>query len=75
MKAAFLTDTAVWEEMESVYKCNCSRAYLQEVLVSLGEAQMRQIIKEDGAVRVHCHYCNTDYAFTDADADTMFKKK
>lgn len=75
VKAAFLTDTAVWEEMESVYKCNCSRAYLQEVLISLGEAQMRQIIKEDGAVRVHCHYCNTDYAFTDADADTMFKKK
>ena len=56
----------------AVYKCNCSREYLGEVLVSLGEAQMRQIIKEDGAVRVHCHYCNTDYEFTGEDADKLF---
>ena len=56
----------------AVYKCNCSREYLGEVLISLGEAQMRQIIKEDGAVRVHCHYCNTDYEFTAEDADKLF---
>ena len=45
-----------------------------QVLTSLGEAQMRSIIREDGAVRVHCHYCNTDYSFDDSDADMMFKK-
>ena len=38
----------------------------------LGEEQMRAIIREDGAVRVHCHYCNTDYSFDDKDADEMF---
>ena len=56
------------------YTCNCSREYLKGVLVSLGETEFRNIIKEDGAVRVHCHYCNTDYSFTDADADELFKK-
>jgi molecular chaperone Hsp33 len=56
----------------ATYTCNCSRAYLKQVLTSLGEAQMRTIIREDGAVRVHCHYCNTDYAFDDKDADEMF---
>ncbi len=54
------------------YKCRCSKAYLGEVLVSLGEAQMRQIIREDGAVRVHCHYCNTDYEFCEEDVDVLF---
>jgi molecular chaperone Hsp33 len=57
------------------YTCNCSREYLKGVLVSLGENEFRNIIKEDGAVRVHCHYCNTDYAFTDEDADLLFAKK
>lgn len=57
------------------YTCNCSRPYLMQVLTSLGEEQMRAIIREDGAVRVHCHYCNTDYSFDDADADYMFKKR
>jgi molecular chaperone Hsp33 len=59
---------------KATYTCNCSRAYLMQVLTSLGEAQMRAIIREDGAVRVHCHYCNTDYAFDDKDADVIFKK-
>ena len=65
----------VWEERKAAYKCNCSRRYLTRVLVSLGETQMREIIKEDGAVRVHCHYCNTDYEFTDEDADLLFPKE
>ena len=59
---------------KATYTCNCSRAYLMQVLTSLGEDQMRAIIREDGAVRVHCHYCNTDYAFDDSDADLIFKR-
>lgn len=70
----FPVDETVWEEREAIYKRNCSKEYLTEVLTSLGEAQMRQIIREDGAVRVHCHYCNTDYEFTDEDADRMFPR-
>ena len=74
-RAHFTTDEGVWEERKAAYKCNCSRRYLTRVLVSLGEDQMRQIIKEDGAVRVHCHYCNTDYEFTNEDADLLFPKE
>ena len=59
-------------EKTAIYKCRCSKAYLGEVLVSLGEAQMRQIIREDGAVRIHCHYCNKDYEFFEEDADDLF---
>ena len=57
------------------YECNCSRSYLLGVLASLGEPQMRQIIAEDGELKVHCHYCNTDYVFTDKDADELFSRK
>lgn len=71
----FTVDETVFEERKAAYKCNCSRRYLTRVLVSLGEAQMRQIIEEDGAVRVHCHYCNTDYEFTNEDADLLFPKE
>lgn len=73
--AHFDCSSTVFEERKAMYKCNCSRQYLTRVLVSLGETQMREIIKEDGAVRIHCHYCNTDYEFTDEDADLIFKKE
>ena len=75
VKQRFDCDFSVWEERQVKYQCNCSRKYLLKVLASLGEAQMRQIIQEDGAVRVHCHYCNKDYSFTNEDADFLFGKK
>lgn len=68
----FSVDKSVWELRGAQYKCNCSRDYLTRVLVSLGNEQMRSIIEEDGAVRVHCHYCNTDYEFTDEDRRKIF---
>lgn len=71
----FQTDGQVWELRTAQYRCNCSRDYLLGVLASLGEVQMRQIIQEDGELRVHCHYCNTDYVFYDKDADELFHKK
>lgn len=72
--ACFGRDEEVWELRSAQYKCNCSRRYLLRVLVSLGEEQLRAIIKEEGAVRIHCHYCNTDYEFDEEDADHLFTR-
>ncbi|MBR2646826.1 MAG: Hsp33 family molecular chaperone HslO [Clostridia bacterium] len=74
VKDRFDVSSEVWETREANYQCNCSREYLEQVLTSVGEEQMRTIIREDGALKVHCHYCNTDYEFTDEDADKIFKK-
>lgn len=73
VKTLFPDCTAV-QTRTAQYKCNCSKDYLSRVLVTLGEEQLRQIIKEDGKVSVHCHYCNQDYVFTDKDADALFQK-
>ncbi len=70
---AYFGDTDT-QTFDVEYRCNCSRDYLLGVLVSLGEAQMREIIRLDGELRVHCHYCNTDYVFTDEDADALFPR-
>lgn len=68
-------DKQVWDSRKASYRCNCSKHYLSRVLVSLGEDALREIIREDGAARIHCHYCNTDYEFTGEDADKIFAHK
>ena len=73
-KAYFKPDCAVWDMRTAVYQCNCSKTYLARVLVPVGEEEIRRIIREDGVVRIHCHYCNKDYEFTDKDADGIFQK-
>lgn len=57
---------------QAQYRCSCSREYLKSVLLSLGRAQYSQIIEEEGEVRAHCHYCNTDYVFTKEDERELF---
>ncbi len=71
----FDVDEEVWEMRSGTYKCNCSRRYLSRVLVSLGEEQLREIIREEGVARIHCHYCNTDYQFTEEDVDELFAQQ
>ena len=71
-KDYFTVDETVWETREAVYKCNCSREYLTRVLVTLGKEQMHEIIKADGEIKIHCHYCNKDYQFTEEDERKIF---
>lgn len=54
------------------YKCNCSRKKLEGVLAPLGKTELLKIIEEEGCVRAHCHYCNTDYVFTREDVEKLF---
>ncbi len=75
VKERFDTNESVWDFRRVEYKCNCSKEYLSRVLVTLGEKELRRMIEEDGAVRVHCHYCNKDYEFTSADADALFPRE
>lgn len=57
----------------AIYRCNCSRDYLKRVIVTLGKYQAQQIAKEDGAIKVHCHYCNNNYEFSELDIEELFQ--
>lgn len=63
------------ENRRVAYKCNCSREYLSEVLATLGENQLKEIIREEGKIGVHCQFCNTDYLFTEKDLDSILGKR
>lgn len=54
-----------------VYKCNCSRDYIEGLLAAMGEEELASILREQGRISVHCHYCNTDYVFTEEDVRRM----
>ena len=54
------------------YICNCSRDKISAILLSMGKDELYGIVEEQGAVSVHCHYCNTDYIFGREDIDKLF---
>lgn len=50
-------------ELFPEYRCNCSEEKIRGVLASVGKQELLKICEERGEVRVHCHYCNTDYIY------------
>ncbi|MBP5242447.1 MAG: Hsp33 family molecular chaperone HslO [Clostridia bacterium] len=61
------------EEREIEYRCNCSREYIAGVLRGMGKDELKDIVRSEGKINVHCHYCNSDYDFFDADVDALFE--
>ena len=55
-----------------VYQCNCTRKKIESVILPLGEEELLKTQVELGSVKVHCHYCNTDYEFTRDDIKKLF---
>lgn len=62
-----------WEERDVEYRCTCSREYIKGVLKGMGKDELKDIVRTEGKVNVHCHYCNSDYDFFNRDIDEMFE--
>ena len=61
-----------YQEYHPQYKCLCSREYIEKLLISMGKAELEDIIKEQGKISVKCEFCQTDYTFDKADVDKLF---
>ncbi len=61
-----------YNEYTPKYNCLCSKEYIEGVLVSLGKAELEDIIKKEGSVKVSCQFCNTTYEFSEKDVEKLF---
>lgn len=46
------------------YKCDCSRERIEEVLISLGEKELNELIAENKDTEVKCQFCGKAYNFS-----------
>lgn len=64
----------VFEKKEIGYVCNCSRDRIERALISLGEAELVDMINEDGKAEISCHFCNKKYHFSKQDLITLLEQ-
>ncbi|MGN0823404.1 MAG: Hsp33 family molecular chaperone HslO [Candidatus Gallimonas sp.] len=62
------------ERREIFYRCHCSREKIARLILTMGRAEAEAIVRDEGSVRVHCHYCNTDYTFDETDVAKLFAR-
>ncbi|MED9822595.1 MAG: Hsp33 family molecular chaperone HslO [Christensenellales bacterium] len=54
----------VLEEIPLTLHCDCSREYIERVLLSMGEKEIEDLIRTQNGCEVTCHFCRSSYAFT-----------
>ena len=62
------------ETAEVEYKCYCSRNRVESALISLGKAELTEIMEEGKTFPVECQFCDTVYRFTPEDIAELLRK-
>jgi molecular chaperone Hsp33 len=53
------------------FGCTCSRERIASALLTLGEAELREVLAEHGTIETQCHFCHTRYAFSDSEIEAL----
>ncbi|HTD11684.1 MAG TPA: Hsp33 family molecular chaperone HslO [Steroidobacteraceae bacterium] len=56
------------------FECRCSSGRVAGLLRALGEDEVRDVLKEQGAVTVTCEFCRRPYRFDAGDVETLFSE-
>lgn len=64
-------DYTVLDASQPVFECDCDRDRIERVLLSMGEAELRDMIAEQHGAQVGCHFCNKQYEFTEDELDAL----
>ena len=65
-------EVRVFSGHDVVHECRCSRERVANVLRSLGAAEVRSVIEEQGACTVTCEFCQKPYKFDAIDVEQLF---
>ena len=65
-------DLRLFEASPVYFRCRCSRERVIGVLQALGEAEVKDVISEQGKVEVRCDFCNRAYTFDAVDVAQLF---
>ena len=64
----------VLEEIPLTQRCDCSHEYIERVLLSMGEKEIRDLIRTQNGCEVTCHFCRSIYAFTGDELEKLIEQ-
>lgn len=68
-------DLEIVDKIETGFKCNCSKHRVAKAVMSIGRADLQEMIDDNKPVEVNCHFCNTHYIFNTEELQAMLDAK
>ena len=60
-------------EYKARYKCNCSKEYVDGILLTLGAGELYDTVEKQGKIEVQCHFCPNKYVYYKKDVDELIE--
>ena len=67
-------DMEIADTMETRYYCGCSKERVERALVSIGKADIREMIADGEEIEVGCQFCDRKYVFSVEDLKGMLER-
>lgn len=67
-------DVEIMETGGTKFACNCSKSRIEKALISIGKADIKEMIDDGEPIEVKCHFCNTGYEFSVEDLKAIYHK-
>ncbi len=65
----------LFDEEAVTFKCQCSHEKMEQAIKTLGKEDAYATFSTDKELVVSCDFCNTSFAFSKEDIDTLFKQE
>lgn len=62
------------DEIVPEFYCNCSRERVEKALISVGKAELEDMIKDGEPIETNCTFCSSHYIFTVEELKQLYKK-
>jgi molecular chaperone Hsp33 len=66
------SDLRLFRGSHAAFECRCTPERVAGLLRSLGEAEVRDILREQGQVTVTCEFCHRPYRYDSVDVGALF---
>ena len=66
-------DVIINDTVPTSFSCNCSKERVEKAVMSVGQAEIEDMINDGKPIEVNCHFCNTNYEFTIPELEAMIK--
>ena len=62
-----------FDNVNTEYKCDCSRERTDRALISIGKEELTKIIEEDGKAEMTCHFCDNIYKYSKEELEQLLE--
>lgn len=63
-----------YDNVKTGYKCTCSRERMERALISIGKAELSEILSVDKKAELTCQFCRKSYNFSESELKELLKK-